>query len=70
MTGSWMPLSTCSSILLRQRASYPPPPTTTHTHTHPFNPQNKVATPSSSEVHTFSDDKFAPPPMPDGFKSH
>ncbi|KIY95069.1 import inner membrane translocasesubunit Tim17 [Monoraphidium neglectum] len=32
--------------------------------------KSKVASPSSSEPHTFSDDKFAPPPMPEGFKSH
>lgn len=35
----------------------------------PFAVQAKVASPSSSEPHTFSEDKFAPPPMPEGFKS-
>jgi len=42
-------------------------------HAHTLNlptPQNKVASPNSSEPQTFAEEKFAPPPMPEGFKSH
>ena len=38
----------------------------------PYRPraQGKVASPSSSEPQTFAEEKFAPPPMPESFKSH
>ena len=54
------------------------PPRLAHTHSHTRNPptppplalsQDKVASPSSSDPHTYHEESFKPPPMPDSFKS-